>query len=160
MKITKKQLCLSVFAIAIIVIALTLTLVKALVPLKFWGTGALYEILFFVFCIAIGFSIMCAYIAFCKKSPWYFFLSATLLGVAVAYAVSYYLAWWIGAIVVLCLLAIIAIISFITAGSHTEEIALNNDGEYKNYEQRKLEKQEQENLIEEKELPKIKSFKD
>ena len=160
MKITKKQLYLSVFAIAIIVVSLTLTLVKALVPLKFWGTGALYESLFFVFCLALGFSIMCAFIAFDKKSPWYFFLSATLIGVSVAYAVSFYVAWWIGAIVVLCILAIVAIVSFISAGSHTESIALNNSKEYKNYEQRKVEKQEQEELEEQKELPKIKSFKD
>ena len=47
-----------------------------------------------------------------------------------------------------------------SAGNHTEEIALNKSPDYKNYEQRKAEREKAEAESEPEQLPEIKSFKD
>lgn len=159
MKISKKQLYLSLISLAILIVSLVLTLCNALIPWNIWGGESFRKILFFVFCIFVGFGILCAFIAGAEKSPWYFFISAILIGLALLYALLAYIPWYLDIIIFVCLLAVVSILSFIVAGRETEDIALNKSSDYKNYEQRKEEKEKLESK-EEKELPKIKSFKE
>ena len=91
-----------------------------------------------------------------------FFLSSILLGLAFVYAFccSVPEQWWISLIVVAVIWLIFAILSIMSAGNHTEEIALNKSPDYKNYEQRKAEREKAEAESEPEQLPEIKSFKD
>ena len=155
MKITKKQLAISLIAILITLASFTIMLLDFLIPLKIW----VHPILTFLLCMCSGFGVMSIVLAFIKKSPWYFFLSAVLLGLSVIYVMLQFLPWWIGVAGVGVLLIIIAIICFIVTNNKTDSIALNNSPEYKNYEQRKQEKIEQEKEQATEELSKIKSFK-
>ena len=156
MKITKKQLAVTLVGIAILVVSLTMTLLDALVPLEIW----LHPALTFLFCICVGFGVLLTVLGFVNKSVFYFFLSSILLGLALVYALSNYIDWWIGVIVVAVVWAIFGCVSFIANGNRTEDIALNKSPDYKDYKQRKAEKEAAEQAEEKKELPEIKSFKD
>lgn len=144
-------------SIAILVVSLVVTLCDALVPLNIW----VHPILTFLFCAFVGFGAMLLACAFIKHSPFYFFLSAGLLGLALFYAVINYTEWWIALIALFVTWGVFACLSFLVNGNKTEDIALNKSENYKNYEQRRAEKQAAEAKEEEnpKELPKIKSFK-
>ena len=83
------------------------------------------------------------------------------------YVASYCLAdfahmvWWLIVIVDAVIAILFVVISFMTAGSRTEDIALNKSPDYKNYEQRSAEREEKEKAEEENYVPpEIKSFKD
>ncbi len=156
MKITKKQLAVTLVCIAVLVVSLVITLLDALVPLKIWVHPALT----FLFCLCVGFGVLLSVLGFARKSVFYFFLSAILLGLALVYALSNYIDWWIGVIVVAVVWAIFGCVSFIANGNRTEDIALNKSPDYKDYKQRKAEKEAAEQAEEKKELPEIKSFKD
>jgi protein-S-isoprenylcysteine O-methyltransferase Ste14 len=94
-------------------------------------------------------------LAFLKKSPWYFFLSAILFGLSALYLLlSLVKPWWISIIVLLVLFGIFAVLSYIRCGNKTEDIALNKSEDYKNYKDRK-----NEDLEEKEEIPQLKSFK-
>jgi len=157
-RLSKKQLALSVSSIAILVVSLVVMLLDIFIPIDLW----VHPILTFLFCVFIGFGIMCLALGFSEKSPWFFFLSAILLGLAFIYAfvcsVSEY--WWISLVVVAVVWAIFAVLSFMSAGNRTEDIALNKSPEYKNYEQRKAEREKAESEAKPETLPEIKSFKD
>ena len=158
MKLTKKRLAVSIAAIAILVVSLAVALCDALIPLDIW----VHPILTFLFCIFVGFGVMCLVFGFTKKSPWYFFLSAIFLGLAFVYAFCCSVPdfWWISLIVVAVIWAIFAILSFMSSGSHSEDIALNKSPDYKNYEQRKADRERAESEKQPEPLPEIKSFKD
>lgn len=152
---SKKNLLLGVSVLTVLTLSLVFMLLDALIPLNIWTHPALN----FLFALCIGFGIMTLVLAFIKKSPWFFFLSATLLGLAFFYVLMQYITWWIVLIILVVVLAIFAVVSFIISGNQTEDIALNKSQDYKNYEQRKAEEQKKQSE-EEKPLPKIKSFKD
>lgn len=152
----KKNLFLGVSVITILMLSLVFALLDALIPLKIW----IHPALNFLFALCIGFGIMTLVLAFAKKSPWFFFLSATLLGLAFFYVLMQYIAWWIVLIILVVVLAIFAVVSIIISGNQTENIALNKSSDYKNYEQRKAEEQKKENTEDEKPLPELKSFKE
>ncbi len=158
MKISKKQKIVSVFSILIILISLAVMLCDFLIPLNFWT----FPLLNFLFCLFVGFGLLGLGLGFVNRSPWYFFISSTLLGLALFYAIIQYVIWWICIVIFFVLLAVVAIVSFMTAGNKTEDVALNKSPEYKNYEQRRAEKLEAEAKAEQEkeELPEIKSFKD
>lgn len=156
MKNNKKRLITGIISIIILLVSLTITLCDALIPLDIW----IHPALTFFFCLFVGFGALCLGFGFAKKSVWYFFLSAVLLGLAFAYAMSQYVEWWIGVIIVGVVWAIFGTLSIISNGNRTEDIALNKSADYKNYEQRKAEKEEAEKNAEPQELPKIKSFKE
>lgn len=158
MKCTKSQLIVAILSIAVLVVSLVVTLCDAIIPLKFW----LHPALTFGFCIFIGFGLILTVLGLGKKSVWYLFLGSVLLGLALIYAISQIVpdVWWVGIIVAVVVWAIFGVMSFVSNGNKTEEIALNKSPEYKNYEQRKAEKDELEKNKEKEELPKIKSFKD
>lgn len=155
---SKKNLLSGIVAVCILVLSLVFTLLDALIPLNIWTHPALN----FLFCIFLGFGVMTLVFAFKKESAWFFFLSAVLLGLAFFYVLMQYILWWIALIVLVVVLVIFAVVSFIVAGSQTENIALNKSSEYKTFEERKAEEIErlknEENT--EKPLPQIKSFKD
>ncbi len=136
--------------------ALALLIVNYAVPL----TVGIHPVLNFAFCLAVDFGVFCLVLGFVKKSPAYFFLSAPLLALALAYIlICCSLVWWLILISSLVLLSVIALFSLISAGNKTENIALNKSVEYKNYEQRKAEKEKVEAEKSEEDLPEIKSFK-
>ena len=155
---TKKNLILAVLSICILALALTFALVDALVPLNVWT----HPLLNFLFCAAVGFGIIAIYLGFAKSSPWYFFLSAVLLGLAFFYVLVQYISWWICLLIVVVVWVIFGIMSFMRAGNQTEDIALNKSPDYKTFEQRKAEEaaKKAEEKKAEKPLPEIKSFKD
>ena len=155
MKIKGKQLALAVTSIIVLIVSLTVMLLDIFVPLAFWT----HPVLNFLFCMFVGFGVICMGLGFSKTSPWYFFLSSILLGLALIYALMQYILWWIGLIIVGVIWCIFAVLSFIVAGNKTEDIALNKSPDYKTYEQRKAEKEEQEANKEPEKLPEIKSFK-
>ena len=128
------------------------------VPLKVWT----HPILNFLFGLALGFGIISLTLACIRRSPWYFFLCAILLGLALFYVTVQYVVWWLCLVIILVLMAVTIITSLMVAGNKTEEIALNKSPDYKSFEQRKAEEKEKEAKEEkqEKPLPQIKSFKD
>ena len=155
---SKKNLFLGVSALTILTLSLVFALLDALVPLNIWT----HPVLNFLFALCVGFGIMTLVMAFIKKSAWFFFVSAVLLSIALFYALIHYITWWILLIILVVFLAIIAVVSVMTAGNQTEDIAINKSKDYKNYEQRKAEEKEHQKDAEkeEKPLPEIKSFKD
>ena len=155
MKISKKQLLISVVSLLILVASIAFLLLDVLLPIGLWTHPALN----FFFVMFVGFSVLTLVLGFSKASPWYFFLSGLLIGLCAIYALIQYIEWWAALLVVLGIWIIFAAISFIKAGNKTEEIAMNTSSEYKNYEQRKAEKQALEQAKEPEELPKLKSFK-
>lgn len=158
MKLKKQRVIIGIVSILILLVSLVITLCDAFVPWDIW----LHPILTFLFCIFIGFGVLCMAMGFAKKSVWFFFISALLIGLALIYAIAMTVGdkWWIGFIIVPVVWAIFGILSVIYNGNRTEDIALNKSPDYKNYEQRKAEKEAAEAAEPEKELPKIKSFKD
>lgn len=158
MKLSNKQLSISIASIAILVVSFAVMLLDAIIPLNIW----LHPILTFLFCNFIGFGIICLILGFSKKSPWYFFISAILIGLAFVYAFACSAPeyWWISVVAVVVIWIIFAVLSFMVSGNQTEDIAINKSSSYKNYEQRKIEREKAESKKEEKSLPEIKSFKD
>ena len=158
MKITKNQFCYAITSICILVASVTFLILNFLLFPDFW----IHPILNFFFVLFIGFGIVSLVKAFACKAPIYFFLASLLLGLSIFYVCFIYLngIWWICLIVLVVFMLIISITSFIMAGNKTEAIALNKDPEYKNYEQRKAEKEAEEANKPKEELPEIKSFKD
>ena len=150
-----KKLIIPVLSVAVLIISLAIMLCDIFIPLNFWT----HPVLNFLFCLAIGFGVMCMGLGFARSSVWYFFLSAVLIGLALIYALLQYILWWIGVIVVCVVLIIFSILSIISAGYKTEEIAINKSPKYKNYFQRKEEKEQKEAQAEPEKLPEIKSFK-
>ncbi len=156
MKKSKSRLVIGVAAIFILLVSLAVTLCDAFIPLNIW----IHPVLTFIFCLFVGFGILCIFLGFARKSVWFFFLSAIMIGLAFLYAASMELEWWIGLIILVVIWAIFGIISIVYNGNRTEDIALNKSPDYKDYEQRKAEKEAAEKNEEPKELPKIKSFKE
>ncbi|MBE7089903.1 MAG: hypothetical protein E7362_03765 [Clostridiales bacterium] len=154
---SKNRKILGISSIAIFVVALAVMLMDWFIPLNllFHPAANFAAILF------LGFGIMTLVLAFRNKSPWFLFLSAILVGLCLLYVLLYVLLpdWWIAVVVVVAVWAIYAILSVTLFGNKTEAIALNKSPEYKNYEQRKAEKEEAEANKEEEPLPELKSFK-
>lgn len=157
MKITKSALVYAIISLIIILASFTVMLLDALIPLNIW----VHPVLTFLLCLFIGFGVLTFVKAVIAKSPWFFMLSAILLGFALLYVlINTIIFWWIAVIAVIILWGIVALFSFVSAGNKTESIALNKDPEYKDYKTRKAEKEQQEKLEKEEPLPEIKSFKD
>ncbi len=144
------MLCIFVVSVALLIVNYTMQINIGVHPL-----------LNFAFLLAIDFGVLFAVMGFIKKSPAYFFLSAPLLALSLTYVlVCCLLPWWLILICALVVLVLISLFSLISAGNKTEDIALNKSTEYKNYEQRKAEKEALEDEKPEEELPQIKSFAD
>ena len=157
MTMSKNKKILGVSSIAIFVVALAVMLIDWFVPLNLlFHPAANFAVVLF-----LGFGIMSLALAIKCKSPWFLFLSAVLVGLFALYVLLFVLLpdWWIAVVVTVAIWAIYAILSVTIFGNKTEAIALNNSPEYKNYEQRKAEKEEQELNKEEEVLPELKSFK-
>lgn len=155
---TKKNLLLGIISICILALSLIFAIVDWAVPLNVWT----HPVLNFLLGLAVGFGIMTLVLAFKNRSPWYFFLSVILFGLAALYITLQYIVWWLCLIVIVVLVAVTAITSIMVAGNQTENIALNKSPDYKTFDERKAEEKAKEANEEkvEKPLPKIKSFKD
>lgn len=156
MKPSKTRLAVSIAAIGIILVSLLVMLLDIFVPLNIW----LHPVLTFLFCLFLGCGVLLLILGFARRSHWFLFLSSFLIGLAVFYALSQYVFWWLALIIVGVVWAIFGIMSFMCNGSMTEDIALNKSADYKNYEQRKAEKDKLERSEPKEELPEIKSFKE
>ena len=101
-------------------------------------------------------------VAIKNKAPVYFMLGGFLLSLVTLYLLLALVIelWWIAVVCTVAVLVVTMLLSYIVAGNKTEDIALNKSPEYKNYEQRKAEKEALEKGKEPEELPEIKSFKD
>ena len=158
MKTTKKQLIIAISSLLILVIALTFCILDFTGIVKFWQ-WAWHPILTFLLFAFVGFGFICMILGILNKSPWFYFLTSVLLSMALFGILFHYIPWWICLIAVIVLCSITALFSFITAGNKTENIALNDKPEYKNYKERREEKLKAEAENEKEELPEIKSFK-
>lgn len=151
----KKRLTLCIISVAILVCSLVVMLCDLLIPLSFWT----HPVLNFLFCMALGFGVMALVVGVKEKAPWQFLVSACLLGLSLFYLLIQYLEWWVCLIICLVFVIIVSLLSTMRSGNKTEDIALNETKDYKNYQQRREEKIEEESKTVE-ELPQIKSFKD
>ena len=154
----RNSVIMGIVAIAILCIALVFTLLDALIPIEF----LIHPALNFLLIVFTGFGIMLAITGFVKKSTWFFFLGAALLGFALFYVLINFVVWWLCLIIVPAFWGIFAIISVIRAGNMTESVALNNSDDYKTFDERKAEdaKNAKPDADDTEELPKLKSFKD
>ena len=152
MKATKNQILVGILSILVLLGSLAVMLCDILIPLNFWSN----PVLNFFFCLAVGFGLISLIIGIIKRSSWYLFIGAFLLGLALIYLLAQYIKWWIGLIIVAVLWVVIAIISFML-GANKTEFAINDSPDYKDYKTRKAKKLENEEQVEE--LPEIKSFK-
>ncbi len=155
MKITKKQFFISILSILIFLSSLALMFCDIFIPLNIWT----HPVLTFIFALFVGFGLMTFVLGVIKGTPWYFFLSAVLIGLSGFYVLIQYLKFWIALIILFVFLAIMPVVSIIFSGNKTESIALNKSPDYKNYHERKAEKSTKEKEEPEEELPEIKSFK-
>lgn len=152
-----KNVGLYVISLCIVLASFAVMILDFAIPLNLWY----HPVLNFIFCLFIGFGVFCVTLGVIKKSPWYFFLSAGQLVLALIYLLVFYkvnpLITVVSAIV---LAAVVCLSSLIVCGNKTEDIALNKSDDYKNYEQRRAEKEKAEAEKEPEKLPEIKSFKD
>ncbi len=155
MKISKKQVFIGIISIIIFLSALILCILDWALPLNIY----VHPTLTFLLVIFGGFGLMAFIFAVCKKSPWFFFCSALLLGPALLYIIINYLEWWIAMLSMVVFWIICVVLSVTICGNKTEAVAENASPDYKDYKQRKQEKEEKEAAIEEQPLPEIKSFK-
>lgn len=155
MKKLKSRTISAIISVFILLASLTVMLLDIFVPWRFWT----HPILNFLFCLFAGFGVLNFVLAIMKKSPAYFFLSALLICPASFYVTMQYIIWWVALVILVVTVMIFPVISIIVCGNKTEDIALNKSEDYKNYEQRKAEKEAEEAAKEPEPLPEIKSFK-
>ena len=162
MKNSPKKVVIGVSSIVILVLALVFAIVNGIQPVDVWGhaqpIGFGWHVLDFLLVLCIGFGVLCAVLGFSGKSAWYVFLSTGLLTLGLLYLLLYLVFWWIAIIILFVFVAVMCILYVTICGSKTE-FAVNKDPDYKNYEQRKAEKDALEASKPEEELPEIKSFK-
>ena len=124
-----------------------------------WGITS-HPILTFFFLFISGYAIVFLISGFARRYNWHTFIGAILFAIALLYALIdvFTVKWWIILIVMFAFIFIAFAIAILLNGNKTEDIALNNHEEYKDYKQRRAEKLANEE--QEEELPTIKSFKD
>lgn len=158
-KMKGKKIAIGIISVAILLVALTVTIIDAAGVIDLWT----HPILNFLFVIAAGFGLMAIVIGFTYRSAFTDFIGIIVFSLAIIYVLVQYFVWWLGLTAVITFIAIMSVISRLYFGNHAD-FALNNDENYKTFEERKAEekaKAESEGKAEEKrELPKIKSFKD
>ena len=150
-----------VFAICSLLITVTSTVIAIIDGVKEWEI-AVHPILTFLFLMVSGFGLLFLISGFVRRFPWHIFSGAVITFIALLYGLIdvFSVEWWIIVIVMIAYVFIAFSLSFIIASNKTEDIALNNHVEYKNYKQRKEEKLKLEQEEKEVELPKIKSYND
>lgn len=85
---------------------------------------------------------------------------AILLSVVAILVFVHYAFWWVIFVIIPVICLVTGLTGYLLRGDRTEDIALNAKPDYKDYNQRKAEKQEAEKNEEKKEVPTLKSFKD
>ncbi len=125
---------------------------------------AVHPILTFFLLLFTGISLTFLVNGLVSKYSWHTFCGGGLFFICLVYALIdvFSLKWWIIVITSVSFVIILFALSVFTAGNKTEDIALNNHTEYKDYKTRYAEKEEQDRINEENqgEMPTIKSFKD
>lgn len=150
-----------IYGIAVVVVAVAFMVVNLLVFPEF----LVHPVLNSVALAALLLSVTAYYKAVTCKAPVYFMVGGILIGLVVLYVLLATLIkfWWVAVVCTLAVWIITALVSYVIAGNHTEEIALNKNDDYKDYETRMKEKRETALKEDEKakeELPEIKSFKE
>ena len=151
-----------VYAASALFIAVVSAVFAIIDGVKDWGITS-HPILTFIFFACAGFSVLLLIAGIIRKYVWHIFCGACLALFVFVYAGFdvFNFKWWITLIIAFVLVIIFVGLSIIIAGRKTEEIALNDHVEYKDYKQRQAEKAEAEKLAEENQepLPEIKTFK-
>ena len=155
MKVSKKSITLGIISLIIVLASITLCILDWAIPLNIF----IHPVLTLLLVAFAGFGLLTLVLAFSKKSPWFFFASALLMGPAVLYVTIMYLDWWISLIIMLAVWAVWGILSVIVCGNKTEAIAENESPDYKDYEERRREKELEEAMNPAEPIPQIKSFK-
>lgn len=156
MKSNKKQLIIVLLSILICIVAFTFCILDFTGSVVIWGY-LWHPILTFFLIVCVGFGVICFVLGVLDKLPWFYFLASVLLGLSVVGILIHYVPWWICLIAIVVVWIITALICLVSAGNHTESIALNDKPDYKNYKERRAEKLEAEDKDED--IPEIKSFK-
>jgi hypothetical protein len=150
-----------VYSIALLVIAVASAVVAIIDGVKGWGISS-HPILTFIFILCAGISLLLLIGGIVRKYVWHIFCGAGLFILALFYAGFdvFKFDWWINLIIAFALIFVFVGISVIIAGKKTEEIALNDHVEYKDYKQRQAEKLEAEKLAESEQgpMPELKTF--
>lgn len=150
-----------IFAIFALLITVASVVVSIVDGLNEWEI-AVHPILTFLFLMLSGFGLLFLFSGFARRYPWHILIGSVIFFFALLYALIdvFTIKWWIILIVMIAYVFVAFSLTFIISGNKTEDIALNNHVEYKNYKQRREEKlkleEEQQNV----ELPEIKSYKD
>lgn len=151
-----------VYSIALLVIAVSSAVVAIIDGVKGLGITS-HPILTFIFIASSGIALLLLIGGIVRKYVWHIFCGAGLFILALFYAgfVVFDFEWWINLIIAIALIFVFVGISVIIVGRKTEEIALNDHVEYKDYKQRQAEKLEAEKLAENEcaPMPEIKTFK-
>ncbi len=147
--------------ISTILVAVLAVLFAILDGTNKWGI-TVHPILTFLFFLIAGLAIIFLVSGFVRRYNWHTFIGAILFGIALLYALIdiFTVKWWIILIVMIAFVLVAFAIAILLNGNKTEDIALNNHEEYKDYKERREEKLAKEQAEEETELPTIKSFKD
>ena len=156
MKNSSKNKLGYIVSLLIVVASLVVTILDWTMPLNLF----IHPLLNFLLFVFAGLGLYVFVLGFAKKSPAYFFLSAILLDLSFLYVlISYSVEWYICLVCVIVLPVIVMLLSLIVNGNKTEDIALNDNDDYKNYQDRKAEEEAKKSTEEKEELPEIKSFK-
>ena len=147
----RKNLLFSILSIIVLALALTLTLLDALLPIGI----LIHPVLTFLLVNFLGFGLILFVKGITVKSNWFMFISNILLSLALFYLIITFIKWWLALIIVFVFSVIISILTVCICGNPTEYADNKKDG-YLSYEQRKALKEED---VSSQELPEIKSFK-
>lgn len=153
MKSCNEKKIIGIASIIILLLSLILMIMDFVLPLNLWT----HPVLNFFFSLFIGLGITCIMIGLLKHRVFMFFIGILLSGLAVFYLIIQYFVWWIALISCFVYIAVLTIINILINGNKTDDIALNNSKDYRDYRNRA----EKTDIEEEKqeELPEIKSFK-
>lgn len=159
MKLSKQKVAILV-SCAVMLLGVVLTVlrwqIEGFLPFFSHPIWALFLV------VTLGLGVMYTVFAFLSKTPVNFFIAGICLAAALAYILGEAsLDWWLVLIIVVVLLIIVSMLSIFVNDNKTESSALNEQPDYKNYQERNQEREEKEKVEQENTvLPEIKSFKD
>ena len=147
----KNNLLFLSLSILILIIALTFTLLDALLPIGF----LIHPVLSFLLVLFLGFGVLLFFNGVKIKSHWFLFVSNIFLSLALLYLTVTFVKWWLSILIVVVFSAILSIFTVLVCGN-AQEYADNKKDGYLTYAERKNLKEEDAST---QPLPEIKSFK-
>lgn len=156
MKNKKINLIVSICIVLVSIVPMILQIVGVL---SLWNTFSHPVLTYFLTVLAL-FGVY-GYVVFAvRKSAVGGLFGAILLSVFSVLVLVHYSFWWIVFVIVPVICLVTGMLGYLLRGDKTEKIALNANTDYKDYNQRKAEREAVEKNEEKKEVPTLKSFKD